>query len=320
MNASELHAANDPADPTVVTIGVFDGVHRGHRTLISAARAEADAAALPLTVLTFDPHPVSVVRPDAAPCRLADLAHRVRLLKGAGADHVRVVTFDKELSSLSPQEFAQQYLVDELAARVVVTGENFRFGHRAAGDVALLAQIGEDDGFRVVGVPLAADESAVWSSTRIRELLRSGDVTGAAVGLTRPHRIRGTVVEGDRRGRELGYPTANLEVEPGLCIPADGVYAGWAVLEPDTDQERRVAAAVSVGANMTFGGTEPRIESFLMEPGEWDLYGQTLAVDFVGRIRGMVAFPTVADLLDAMSGDVQAAGRILARSESDAAL
>lgn len=296
----------------VVTIGVFDGVHRGHRTLIGAARSEADRAGLPLTVLTFDPHPVSVVRPDAAPCRLADLDHRVRLLKEAGADQVRVLRFDKELSGLSPQEFAQQYLVDDCRAQVVVTGENFRFGHRAAGDVALLAEIGSTAGFRVVGVPLAADESAVWSSTRIRELLRAGDVAGAELGLTRPHRVRGVVVEGDRRGRELGYPTANLEVEPGLCIPSDGVYAGWGVLDPDTDQERRVPAAVSVGANMTFGGTEPRVEAYLMEPGQWDLYGQVLAVDFVGRIRGMVAFPTVDDLLAAMSGDVQAAGRILA--------
>ena len=306
-------AGNGPADPTVVTIGVFDGVHRGHRTLIAAARAEADAVGLPLTVVTFDPHPVSVVRPDAAPCRLADLDHRIRLLGDAGADRVRVVTFDQELASLSPQEFARDFLVADLTARVVVTGENFRFGHRASGDVGVLAEVGETAGFRVVGVPLAADESAVWSSTRVRELLRAGDVAGAEVGLTRPHRVRGTVVRGDQRGRELGYPTANVQPEPHICVPADGVYAGWAVLEPDTDDERRVAAAVSVGANKTFGGTEPRVEAYLMEQGEWELYGQSLAVDFVARIRGMVAFPTVADLTDAMSGDVLAARRILAR-------
>jgi riboflavin kinase/FMN adenylyltransferase len=298
-------------EPCVVTIGVFDGVHRGHRALLAVARDHADAMGLPLTVLTFDPHPMSVVRPGDAPCRLATLTHRCRLLLDAGADAVRVLTFDAELAALSPEEFVAQYLVRDLGAQIVVTGENFRFGHRASGDTETLAELGVGGGFRVAAVPLAADDSAVWSSTRIRQLIATGDVTSAEMGLTRPHRVSGTVVRGDQRGRELGYPTANLATADGLCIPEDGVYAAWAVLAPDTGHERPVAAAVSVGANTTFGASAPRIEAYLMEPGEWQLYDAPLAIDFVARIRGMVAFPTVADLLTAMSGDVLAAQRLL---------
>lgn len=298
-------------EPCVVTIGVFDGVHRGHRALLATARAQADAAGLPLTALTFDPHPMSVVRPEAAPCRLATLPHRARLLVEAGADSVRVVSFDSELAALSPEEFVAEFLVRDLGAQLVVTGENFRFGHRAAGDTDLLAELGAPAGFQVVAVPLAADDSAVWSSTRIRHLIATGDVTSAEIGLTRPHRVSGTVVRGDQRGRELGYPTANLAPAAGLCIPEDGVYAAWAVLDPDTDHERAVPAAVSVGANATFGGTSARIEAYLMEPGDWQLYDAPLAIDFVARIRGMVDFPTVEDLLVAMSGDVLAAERLL---------
>lgn len=299
-------------EPSAIAIGVFDGVHHGHRELIAVARAEADAAGLPLTVLTFDPHPMSVVRPDAAPCRLATLDHRIRLLVEAGADHVRVVPFDAELAALSPQDFVAHYLVADLGARLVVAGENFRFGHRAAGDVELLRALGAESGFAVMTVPLAADESAVWSSTRIRDLIRAGDVTSAAIGLTRPHRVEGPVVRGDQRGRELGYPTANVQPSAGTCLPGDGVYAGYGILDAGTARERRIPAAISVGANMTFGGTEPRVEVFLMKPGEWNLYDQHVAVDFVARIRGMVAFASVEDLLDAMSGDVLAAQRLLA--------
>lgn len=314
MNDSSVtHGAlgSDSRGPSVVTIGVFDGVHRGHRTLISTAKAEADAKDLPLTVITFDPHPMSVVRPEAGPCRLADLGHRVRLLQEAGADHVRVIKFDAALAQMPPEDFVAEFIVGEQDARVIVTGEDFRFGHRAAGDVDLLARLGADKGFRVIGVPLAADESAVWSSTRIRELIGNGDVTAAEIGLTRPHRVVGEVVVGDRRGRQLGYPTANLAIEPGICVPADGVYAAWAVLEPDTDAETVVPAAVSVGANSTFGGTESRVEAFLLDGADWDLYGQRLGIDFVARLRGMVTFPSVDALLDAMSGDVLAARRIL---------
>lgn len=304
--------ADHQEDPTVVTLGVFDGVHRGHRYLIARARAAADRADLPLTVVTFDPHPLSVVRPELAPLRLATPRHRIRLLAGAGVDKVRLLTFDRQLSALEAPDFAARYLVRELQAAVVVAGENFRFGHRAAGDLDLLAAIGTTAGFDVVSVPLDADESETWSSTRIRALVTAGDVAGAALGLAREHRVEGPVVVGDKRGRTLGYPTANLEVEPGTCVPLDGVYAGFAVVDPYTPDERRVPAAVSVGANTTFGGTEPRVEAHLMEPGEWDLYGRELAVDFVARLRGMHTFSSQAELVSAMAADVAAARRLLA--------
>ena len=299
----------------VVTIGVFDGVHAGHRALIAAARREADERGLPLTVLTFDPHPMSVVRPDLVPCRLASIEQRQALLLDAGADQVCVVTFDEDLSQLTPEEFVQQWLVDRHSARAVVIGGNFRFGHRASGDLRTLRESGDRYGFTVTGLDLAtSDDDVAWSSTRIRDMIREGDVGAAAEGLGRPYRVEGVVVRGEQRGRELGYPTANLAIEPGTCVPADGVYAARAVLDAGSEDERVVAAAVSVGANSTFGETDPRIEAYLMEPGEWDLYGQSLALDFVQRLRGMVTFASVDDLLAAMAADVRDAERILADS------
>ena len=297
----------------VVTIGVFDGVHAGHRALIDAARDEADELDVPLVVLTFDPHPMSVVRPELVPCRLASIDQRGDLLLAAGADNVRVVTFDEALSQLSPEEFVKQWLVDRLRAAAVVVGDNFRFGHRASGDLSTLRELGDRYGFTVTALDLAvSDDDVVWSSTRIREMIRSGDVSGAAQGLGHPPRVEGVVVRGEQRGRELGYPTANLAVAPGACVPADGVYAARAVLAPGTAEQREVAAAVSVGANSTFGGTEPRIEAYLMEAGDWDLYGRHLAIDFIQRLRGMVTFADVDELLAAMATDVDEARRILA--------
>ncbi len=299
--------------PGIVTIGVFDGVHRGHRHLIGVARQQAQERDLPLTVVTFDPHPLSVVRPDRAPCRLATLDQRLELLASVGADTVRVVTFDSDTAALSAEDFVDAYLVDESGALGVVTGENFRFGHRAAGDVALLETLGQSAGFTVTSVPLAGDQSAAWSSTRVRGLVAAGDVAAAALGLVRPHRIEGVVVHGDHRGRELGYPTANLSVTTGSCVPLDGVYAGHVVLDAYGSDRRKAPAAISIGANLTFGGTEPRVEAHIIEPGDWDLYGQTMALDFTARIRGMVAFDTAEDLLDAMAGDVLAAARLTAQ-------
>ena len=302
--------------PSVVTIGVFDGVHRGHRHLIGVARAQADERGLPLTVVTFDPHPMTVVRPDQAPPRLSTLDQRLELLDAVGADTVRVVTFDTDTAQLSAEDFATAYLIEESGARAVITGENFRFGPRAAGDLALLQRLGGDAGFTVTGVPLAGDESAAWSSTRIRGLVAGGDVTAAAIGLARPHRVEGEIVHGDHRGRELGYPTANLDPLPRSCVPRDGVYAGMVVLDPYGPGHRSVPAAISVGANLTFGGTEPRVEAHIIEPGEWDLYGRQVALDFTARIRGMVAFDTADDLLDAMAGDVLAAQRLVGQADA----
>lgn len=297
----------DTPPPSVVTIGVFDGVHQGHRHLLREAHAYADRRGLALTALTFDPHPMSVVRPDVAPRMLATLEHRVRLLRDAGADAVRVARFDAALAAMSPDEFVAVYLEGDLAAATVATGENFRFGHRAAGDVHLLGEIGQRDGFDVLAVPLHGDVSEAWSSSRIRSLVAAGDVATAAEGLTRWHRVEGPVVRGAGRGQQLGYPTANVDMVGGVCRPADGVYAGHLVVDPYGAQPRTLPAAISVGANVTFAEDEHHVEAYVLTPGDWDFYDQHVAVDFVARIRDMVAFDSVTALTDAMAVDVAAA-------------
>jgi riboflavin kinase/FMN adenylyltransferase len=297
---------------TVVCIGVFDGVHAGHRWLLSRGRAAADRLGLPLTVLTFDPHPLRVVRPGFAPCALATVEHRVRLLAESGADAVRILTFDRAASLLSPTDFVREYLRDDLAARHVVIGRNFRFGHRAAGDAALLSELGREAGFDVEPVDLHADpDGTVWSSSRIRDLLAGGDVEGAARGLQRLHRVEGPVEPGDRRGRELGFPTANVDVAHGACRPADGVYAGDLVLDPFATDPTRLPAAISVGANRTFDGVDARVEAYALDRDDLDLYGRIVAVDFKQRLRDMIAFDSVGSLVAAMNRDV-ARARIIA--------
>lgn len=311
MIGDQAGATPGPGDGRAVTIGVFDGVHAGHRALLTVARAEADALAVPLTVLTFDPHPMSIVRPELAPCRLASIEQRRELLLAAGADDVTVVPFDLELSRLTPAEFVQEWLVERLAAVAVITGDNFRFGHRAAGDLTTLRELGADSGFTVTGVTLATADDAPWSSTRIRAMIGAGDVAGAARGLGRPYRLDGMVVRGAQRGRELGYPTANLAVDPATCVPADGVYAARAVLPDAAGGQRRVGAAVSIGANTTFGESTPQVEAYLLEPGPWDLYDTELALDFVARIRDMATFADADLLREAMADDVANAVRLL---------
>jgi riboflavin kinase/FMN adenylyltransferase len=288
----------------VTTVGFFDGVHRGHHAMLARARGHADHLGLPLVVVTFDPHPAAVVRPDAQPPLLATLEQRVLLLREAGADGVLVVPFTRALSHLTPEEFAHAVLVDRLHSSVVVVGENFRFGHRAAGDVDTLAEIGVEHDFVVDAVPLAAGSGGAYSSTFVRGLVAAGDVATAAEALQRPHRVEGVVVAGDRRGRELGYPTANLDVVAHTAVPADGVYAARLLLHPyDPDQEV-LPAAVSVGTNPTFDGVERRVEAYVLDRDDLDLYGRRVALDFVDRIRGMLRFNSVDDLVAAMADDV----------------
>lgn len=297
--------ADAPA-PSVVTIGVFDGVHQGHRHLLREGHAYADRMGLPLTALTFDPHPMRVVRPEVAPPMLSTLQHRIELLGAAGADAVRVVAFDADLAALSAEDFLAEYVLGDLAAAAVVTGANFRFGHRASGDAELLSRAAERDGFGYLSVALHGDVSEAWSSSRIRGLVAAGDVSTAAEGLTRWHRVEGPVVRGAGRGRELGYPTANVDVAPEVCRPADGVYAGNLVVDP-YGRSQTLPAAISVGANVTFAEDEHHVEAYVLTPGERDLYDQHVAVDFVARIRDMAAFDSVAALTDAMAADVTAA-------------
>lgn len=305
-----------PDDDTgsVVTLGVFDGVHRGHRLVVRRAVERARAEGLRSVVVTFDPHPASVVRPDAQPQLLSTVVHRLDLLEGLGVDGTLVLAFTPELAAEPPETFVQQVLVDALRARHVMVGENFRFGRRAAGDVALLARIGSDEGFSVEGTPLVRTDGrdgATWSSTWVRACIAEGDVTAAAAALGRPHRVEGIVVEGDRRGRAIGYPTANLDVPSSTAVPADGVYAGWLV-----HRELVAPAAVSIGTNPTFDGVDRRVEAHVLDRTDLQLYGEHVAVDFAARLRDTLRFDTVEALVEQMGRDVEETRRVTARERA----
>ena len=297
--------------PCVVTIGVFDGVHLGHQRIVGRATEAAAERGLPVVVVTFDPHPDEVVRPGSHPPFLCTARRRAELLAGLGVDAVCMLPFTYEFSRLGPDEFVRAVLVDRLHAARVVVGENFRFGHRAAGDVALLAELGEKYDFTAEGVPLLADDGVTISSSEIRERLAAGDVAGAARDLGRPHRVEGVVVRGQQRGRALGFPTANLETLPHTAIPADGVYAGWLTsLDAGGAEQERWPAAISVGTNPTFDGQERTVEAYALDRDDLDLYGVHMAVDFAARLRGMVRFDSVAELVDQMHLDVDAAREV----------
>jgi len=303
-----------PGAPSVVAIGVFDGVHRGHQVVVGRAAQEARDRAVRCVVITFDPNPADVVgRGDPLP-RLTSVPHRARLLRDAGADEVWVVPFTVELSQQTPEQFVADVLVPRLAPVAVVVGADFRFGHRAAGTVETLRELGERYGFEVDAVELAgrgeADEAAgrVWSSSSVRRLLAEGDVAAAAEVLGHPHRVEGPVVHGDHRGRALGFPTANLDVDPRMAVPADGVYAG--VLERADGS--RYPAAISVGTNPTFDGVGRRVEAYVLDRDDLDLYGERVALDLVARLRGMERFADVDALVAQMAVDVAQARAVLA--------
>lgn len=291
---------------SVVTIGVFDGVHRGHQRIVARAAAAAAELSLPTVVVTFDPHPDEIVRPGSHPPFLCTASRRADLLAGLGVDAVCVLPFTREFSQLGPDEFVRAVLVDRLHAARVVVGENFRFGHKAAGDVALLTELGEKYDFSAEGVPLLVEDDGIAiSSTRIRELLAAGDVAAAARDLGRPHRVEGVVRRGHMRGRVLGFPTANLQTLPHTAIPADGIYAGWlAGFNPDGQQTEQWPAAISVGTNPTFDGRERTVEAYALDRDDLDLYGAQVAVDFAGRLRDQVRFEAVPDLVEQMHRDV----------------
>jgi len=308
--------ADVPADwgRSVVTIGVFDGVHRGHQRIIGRAVEAARALGLPAVVITFDPHPSEVLRPGSHPVLLCTAPRRAELLAGLGADVVCMMPFTLEFSQLGPEEFARSVLVDRLHTASVVVGENFRFGHRAAGDVAALAELGEKYDFTAEPVPLLAGGGVKISSSIIRQKLADGDVTGAAADLGRAHRVEGVVVPGHRRGRALGFPTANLETFPHTAIPADGVYAGWlSVLGEQEGQEYEEAswpAAISVGTNPTFDGRDRVVEAYALDRDDLELYGTHVGVDFAARLRGMDRFDSPEALAEQMHRDVDQARAI----------
>jgi riboflavin kinase/FMN adenylyltransferase len=285
---------------SVVTIGVFDGVHRGHQAIIGEAVSRARATGVPSVVLTFDPHPSEVVRPGSHPSVLTSPRYKAALVEALGADVLCVLPFTMEFSRMTPAEFAHAVLVEHLHATAVVVGENFRFGHKAAGDVAELARVGERFGFAASGVPLVRDGDTTISSTYVRACVDAGDVAAAARALGREHRVEGVVVRGDARGRTLGYPTANLRTPPHTAVPADGVYAAWLVRG-----EERLPAAVSVGTNPTFEGRERRVEAYVLDF-DGDLYGADVALDFVASLRSAdtMRFDSVEALVAQIGRDV----------------
>jgi riboflavin kinase/FMN adenylyltransferase len=301
-----LESVPDDVGRSVVTIGVFDGVHRGHRALLErAVRAAKDADALSV-VVTFDPHPAKVVgRP--VPLLLGNLHQRARLLGAAGIDRMFVLPFTREVSQWTPEEFVQRLLVDTLHAVHVVVGENFRFGHKQTGDVALLQSQGEKFGVSVEALPLLTGDDAPVSSTWIRGRIAAGDVAAAARGLGRAYTVDGPVVRGNGRGKPMGYPTANVEVAEEVAVPADGVYAGYLVR---VARDERLPAAISVGTNPTFDGTERRVEGFVLDA-DLDLYGEHVAIEFTEWLRGMVRFDSVDELIEQMGQDVEQVRRIL---------
>jgi riboflavin kinase / FMN adenylyltransferase len=306
-----LEATPGDLGRTVVTVGMYDGVHRGHQALIGAAVSRARAMHRPSLLLTFDPHPAEVIRPGSHPAILTAMDRKAELVADLGVDAMCVLPFTPEFMRLAPETFTHTVLVEHLHAAEVVVGENFTYGHRAAGTVETLRAEGRRFGFAVEGIPLAhvtaeedSGEEVTISSTYIRACVAAGDMASAARALGRPHRVDGVVVRGDRRGRALGYPTANVETPPFTAIPADGVYAGHLVTRDLRGANGyRFPAAISVGTNPTFQGSRRTVEAFLLDY-EGDLYGEHVAVEFVQRLRPMAAFPDVDALVAAMEKDV----------------
>lgn len=301
------------ATRSVVTIGNFDGMHLGHQHVVRRAGEVARELGVDQVVaVTFDPHPIAVLRPEHAPPTLTTIEERLARMAEAGVDDVLVIPFSREIAAWTPEEFIDRVLVDALHAKAVVVGANFRFGNRAAGDRQLLREAGAERDFVVEAVTLDGGPQ-VWSSTYVRTCLAAGDVEGAAEALGRPFATRGVVVEGDKRGRELGYPTANVPVVPGAAAPADGVYAGRLHVRSGSDAGSAYPAAISVGTNPTFDGQrERRVESYVLDRTDLELYGVEVEVEFLERLRGMVRFDSVDALLEAMAGDVAKAREILA--------
>ncbi|WNB84903.1 bifunctional riboflavin kinase/FAD synthetase [Cellulomonas sp. ATA003] len=354
--------------PSVVTLGNFDGVHRGHRSVLARMVADARSAGARAVVVTFDPHPAQVHHPQDAPPLLTGVHDRLELLGQTGLDAVLVLPYTLDFARQSPEEFVRRYLVEALGARTVVVGRDVRFGWENAGDLATMTELGERFGFAVEviedqaaepepadgarthvpdganGADRADDDDVAraeverlrrvaeplhrrWSSTWVRELLAAGRVAEAADVLGRPHRVRGEVVHGDARGRELGYPTANLAPSSAGMVPADGVYAGWLHVTreplpgftectPEIDAVKaadahtalpgpRLPAAISVGTNPTFDGVGRRVEAYVLDRTDLDLYDREVVVEFVARIRPTLRFESVTELVATMDGDVE---------------
>jgi riboflavin kinase/FMN adenylyltransferase len=293
--------------PSAVTIGKFDGVHLGHRGVIAQLTSLAADRALQPVVVTFDRHPMALLRPELCPEALVSNAQRTALLAETDVAATVVLEFTRELSELEPTEFVEQILRDALDARLVLVGADFRFGHRGAGTIETLRQLGDAHGFEVVLLEDVQVDGARVSSTKIREHLSRGEVREAAVLLGRYPRVRSTVVHGDAIGREIGFPTANLDPAMEGFLPADGVYAAWAWIDGV-----RYGAAVSVGNNPTFDGIPARRTEAHLLGAKVDAYGKPIEIDFVEYLRPMVKFDGIDTLIAALSADVERIRAVLA--------
>lgn len=315
---------NDPAEvpegfgPSVVAIGKFDGVHAGHRAVIDRARVDAATGGARVVAVTFDRNPLSVLRPEACPPLLIGVNQKLQLLAETGVDATLMLRFDRALASLTAREFVEHVLVGALGVRTVLVGHDFRFGRGGAGNPDLLRELGAEWGFTVdvVDDVRAIDQGRRVSSTWIRELLAEGDVESAGKLLGRPPSVWGEVVHGLKRGRELGFPTANLSHELEGFVPADGVYAGWLIDEGSADGLRsgtRYPAAISIGKNPTFTDVHMRqVEAYVLDETDLDLYGRRVEIQFVNRVRGMVAFKGIDALIEQMGDDVRHVRNVLA--------
>jgi len=302
--------ADIPADldGSVVTIGVFDGVHRGHRAVISEAVQQAQELGVPCIVLTFAPHPGTVHNPQCAVPLVISVDDRLRLLEALGVDVTYVQHYTLGYASASPEDFIAGQVVGDLTAKAVVVGEDARFGAGNSGDGELLVELGERLGFSVTLVRDLEDAGSGrrWSSTWLRELLDDGNVKGATKVLGRLHRMQGTVVHGHKRGRELGFPTANLKASAAGVVPRDGVYAGWLVRTvPGTSAVENLPAAISVGTNPQFDGEKRTVEAHVLGRSDLDLYGEEISVDLVTFLRPMLAYDTLEELLAQMDEDLR---------------
>ena len=284
------------SETNVVVIGVFDGVHKGHQLLLNRAKEIADGRSI--IALTFDPHPTTVFAPDKAPTMLTTLADRVELLKIHNADQVAVMKFNEKFAAMSPEDFVETVLVKQLHASTVIVGKNFTYGHKAAGNVDTLIKSGLIHNFIVDVQELKADTEVI-SSSRIRKLVVEGNVEEARTLLSRPHRLDGVVVHGEKRGREIGYPTANLGKIEGQTIPADGVYAGWLTVGINF-----WPAAISIGTNPTFEGERGRqVEAYALDQQGLDLYDKNASIEFGWYLRPTLKFDGLDELLVQMKKD-----------------
>lgn len=315
LRLTDLSQVPDDFGPAVVTLGNFDGVHRGHASVLDTVVAQARERGAKAVAVTFDPHPLAVLHPEKAPEIITPTQDRLALLEASGLDAVLLMTFTRELAAQTPEEFVKSVFVDALHASAVIVGKDTRFGVKNSGDIETLRDLGRQYDFDVMTLEDVGPDHR-WSSTEVRELIAQGKVDEAALILGRPHHVSGTVVLGLQRGRELGFPTANLSQDSTGLIPQDGVYAGWLVRHDllDSDPEHRMPAAISVGTNPTFDNVARTVEAYVLDRDDLDLYDEPVSIEFVQRLRGNDKFESLETLIAQIGVDVDRARELLNHS------